>query len=878
VELITTHPSADFDGAASMVAARHLYPGAVLAFSGSTEEKVREFFATAPVTILSPAQVDMEQVRRVILCDTHTAERAGHFAALCRRVPVHAFDHHPLAPDEAPLEMADIDTVGATTTLMAERLAARGITPAPWEATLMALGIYEETGCLTFATTTPRDLKAALWALEHGADLGVVRRTLATELSLPQLELLDALAHGVEVRYLDGYKAGVAATHASGYVPEVAALANRLLAMEPMDCLVVLIGMEEKILLVARGSRTGVPLGDLAREFGGGGHPTAASAMLHGFTLVEAADAVWEALERLLVPLSRAADIMTADPVGVPRSTPLQEVGELLTRYGINAAPVLEPDGGLAGVITREAVQKAIAHQMPRMAAAEVMDTEPYTVTPDTPLREVRERMVERNQRFTPVLDGHRLVGCITRTDLLRTLHDDLRPQPEAAGPLPVRPAKMRGVDHLMRRHLPPAVHALLREIGDQGDRAGVRVFMAGGLVRDLLLGQENLDVDLVVEGDAIDFATRWAATCQGARVHSHARFGTATVTLERDGLPPRFKVDLATTRTEFYDHPSALPRVEHSSLKKDLYRRDFTINALAVALNREPFGTLIDYFGGQRDLKDRKVRVLHTLSLIDDPTRALRAVRFATRLDFRIGQQTEHLILGAARLGLYTRLSGKRLLTELRHLLTDRDPVRAVEELDRLEILAGIHPRLQGSEGLTLRMERARDAVSWYRLQFAGRALAVWQVYLLALAAPLSAGEQSALWERLKLAGRLSELWRRWGHLAESVATTLPADPQADPVAVHACLHGAPDEVLVHLMAASQQERVQTAVALYLSRLKTVRPALTGRDLQKLGIPEGPVYREILEGLLRARLEGRVEGKAEELEWVRHRGYTAPA
>jgi tRNA nucleotidyltransferase (CCA-adding enzyme) len=412
--LITTHPGADFDGAASMVAARHLYPGAVLAFSGAAEEKVRGFFAdhAGEVTVLNPKQVDLDAVTRLVLCDTHSPARAGRFAELAGKVPpipIDAFDHHP-AEAGAALEHAQVETVGATATLLTERLGAEGVEPAPWEATLLALGIYEETGNLTFATTTPRDAAAAAWLIARGADLNEVRTRLARELNLEQLEVLDRLAHQVEVRYLDGYKVGVAATHAGDYVPEVAGVANHLLGMDPMDALVVLVAMEGKVVLVARGTRTEIPLGDLAREFGGGGHATAASATLREGTLVEVAERVWEALGRLLLPLTRARQIMTPRPVTVAPDATLADAERTLTRYGVNALPVVE-GGILAGVITRETVQKGLFHQMADLPVADVMDADPYTADPDTPLGEVRDHMVERSQRFVPVVEGGRLAG-----------------------------------------------------------------------------------------------------------------------------------------------------------------------------------------------------------------------------------------------------------------------------------------------------------------------------------------------------------------------------------------------------------------------------------------------------------------------------------
>jgi tRNA nucleotidyltransferase (CCA-adding enzyme) len=870
--LITTHPGADFDGAASMVAARHLYPDAVLAFSGSSEEKVRAFFADHPeVRVLAPSQVDLREVTRLVLCDTHGASRAGHFADLARRVPVDVFDHHPPEPGDADHEgRRVIDRVGATTTLLVEALRKEGASVTAWEATLMALGVYEETGSLTFATTTARDATAAAWLIERGADLKEVRERLARELTLEELDLLDRLAHAVEVRYLDGYKVAVAAAYSERFVPEVAGIANRLLGIAAVDAVVALIQMEDKVLLVARGTRTELDLSGVARALGGGGHATAASAMVHGMTLLEAKDAAWRALDVTIAPIGRAATIMTRGPVTVDHEVPLAEVERTLTRYGINALPVMDGEHPV-GVVTRETVQKALFHGMAELPVADVMDAEPYQAAPDTPLREVQAHVVELGQRFVPVVEGGRLVGCITRTDLLRVMHEDLRPRrpPADTGV----GARHRNVAALVRRALPPPVCDLLMDLGREGAGAGMGVYMVGGIVRDLLLGRKNLDVDLVVEGDAIALARAWGQRA-GAHVHTHDRFGTATVAVALPGLEERFKVDLATARTEFYEYPSALPTVEHSSLKKDLQRRDFTINALAVALGPSDFGVLIDYFGGQRDLKDGRIRVLHTLSLMEDPTRALRAVRFATRFGFALGAQTEHLIKSAGKLGLYGRLSGKRLSTELRHLLSDLDPVGAVEALGRLGVLAGIDPAFGDGGAARPLLMRAAEAIAWFRHQFVDRPLTAWHVHLLALGRALDAERRAALRERLDLPGGLRGTWERWDDLPERAQRELPGDPEADPVAVYRCLAGAPPEFLVHLMAAADAPKVTRAVSLHLSRLADVRPILTGRDLQELGIDPGPLYKEILEALRDARLKGDVASRDDEVRWVRAAGW----
>ena len=230
-------------------------------------------------------------------------------------------------------------------------------------------------------------------------------------------------------------------------------------------------------------------------------------------------------------------------------------------------------------------------------------------------------------------------------------------------------------------------------------------LYAVGGFVRDLLLGQPNFDVDLVVEGDAIRLAQALAQRF-GGRVRSHRRFGTAkwilpeSLTLTNDdgttyaGSELPESLDFVTARTEFYEHPTALPTVERSSIKQDLHRRDFTINTLAVRLTPDHWGELLDFYGGRKDLADGMIRVLHSLSFVEDPTRILRAARFEQRFAFRIEPRTEELIAGA--LDLLDRVSAERVRHELELILAEAEPERALCRLGELNVLARLHPQLR--------------------------------------------------------------------------------------------------------------------------------------------------------------------------------------
>jgi tRNA nucleotidyltransferase (CCA-adding enzyme) len=387
-----------------------------------------------------------------------------------------------------------------------------------------------------------------------------------------------------------------------------------------------------------------------------------------------------------------------------------------------------------------------------------------------------------------------------------------------------------------------------------------------GGFVRDLLLGVENLDVDLVVEGDGIAFAEALSATA-GGTVRSHKKFGTAVLSLS-DG----FKVDVASARTEYYERPAALPTVEHGSIRMDLYRRDFTINALAVGLNATGYGRLLDFFGGSRDLKDGVIRVLHSLSFVEDPTRILRAARFAVRYGFTIARQSERLIRNAVRLGLLDKLSGARILAELRLIFQEARPAAVLKVLEGYGVPEAIHPRLRGGRAEQALLERVGEVLSWYRLLHRPQAPTAWLLYLLAWVSGCTPPEARSITRRLSLPpGRLTDLTAAltaYRGLRRQFAKDRPLTPGL----ITRLLADAPLEAVLLLMARPPAARVERAVSEYLTRYAAVRPLLTGNDLKALGIRPGPIYRDILNSLRYARLDGRLTSREDEEEFIRRR------
>jgi tRNA nucleotidyltransferase (CCA-adding enzyme) len=415
-----------------------------------------------------------------------------------------------------------------------------------------------------------------------------------------------------------------------------------------------------------------------------------------------------------------------------------------------------------------------------------------------------------------------------------------------------------------MMERLPARAFVLLETAGRLADHLNVSAYVVGGIVRDLLLGIGNLDLDLVVEGDGIAFA-RELARQVGGRVKAHERFGTAIVI-----LPDVGKLDVATARTEYYEYPTALPTVEHGSIKKDLYRRDFTINTLAICLNSRRFGELIDYYGGQRDLKDRAIRVLHSLSFVEDPTRVFRAIRFAQRFGFHLGKETLALIKGAVKMDLFHRLSGQRLLNELILLFSEPEPRHAVARMAELGLLRFIHPDLAWSSRMEGLLTAVEDAVRWYRLLYLDRKLDAWLVYFMALMEVLPPRAVSETVKRLGLSARDAGRIKAGHAVANATLRRLARRPPPKPSDVNRLLTGLADETLLLLMAKAKSDAVKRQVSAYLTTYQRTKPSLTGADLKALGLKPGPQFKKILDRLLEARLDGDVKSEAGERELVR--------
>lgn len=872
MEVITTHLNADFDAFASMVAAKKLYPDALVAFPGSQEKSLRDFFMESTLYILSierAKDIDLAQVRRLILVDTRQKTRIGRFATLTEsdNVEIHLYDHHPNSEDDAHGSVEVVREVGATVTILIGLLQERGIDINAEEATVLALGMYEDTGSFTFTSTTPEDLAAASWLVSRGANLNIVANMMTSEISTDQIQLLHELIEESETVNLGGIEVVVTSASSEGYVGDLAVLVHKFKDMENLDAIFAIVRMEDRVHLIGRSSVEEVNAGDIAAEFGGGGHATAASATVKNLSLFETREKLLKLLHEKVRPKRLAGEIMSRPVITVRPDQSIEEAAVSLSRYQVSSLPVVR-DGAVLGILHRHAVERAVQHGLQRALVMDYMNPGVIFVTPDEPIEKALQLTVEGRNRLVPVIEEGRLVGVISRSDLLE--HLKLPRSSDSSGPdeFPSGRSRAKSVRKLLDERLPRRVVELLRRAGEVASRRGEDVYLVGGAVRDLMLRNHNLDIDLVVEGEGIPFARELAREQEGTRVRCHEKFGTAVV-LFVDG----FKIDVATARHEYYSRPGALPTVETSSIKRDLYRRDFTINTMAVSLNPQSFGQVIDFFGGSRDIKEKVIRVLHNLAFVEDPTRIMRALRFSSRFGFAIGKHTLSLMKGAIKLKVFDKVEGKRLLNELIHTLNEKNPLSGLTLMSNLGIFQAIHPALSLPPRRADLVEAVTGILSWWKYLFVkGAKVDGWVVYLLALTDSLGDEDFEGVMNRFSLPlSQIAALIKEREDMRHALAVYAKGRvvKPSDHVTV---LRRFSNEALLFMMAKTSREETRKAISEYITTLRNVKPLLTGRALIAMGYEPGPIFTSILQELRNARLDGKVATEEEEIALVKRR------
>ncbi len=405
-----------------------------------------------------------------------------------------------------------------------------------------------------------------------------------------------------------------------------------------------------------------------------------------------------------------------------------------------------------------------------------------------------------------------------------------------------------------IEKKLPAELVSFIKQAGKLAAGKGEKAYLVGGAVRDLLLGESNLDIDLVVEGNAIALAQRLIDN-EPVKITIHHRFNTAKLQWHE------WSVDLTSARSESYARPGALPTVKPGNLGDDLFRRDFTINTMAVELNPEGYGRLIDLYNGQNDLNNKIIRILHQRSFIDDSTRIWRGLRYEQRLGFQMESETLKLL--RRDIPMLDTISGDRIRYELERVLKEQIPEKVFQHAEELGVLAKLNPALRGNGWLEDKFKQAR--------QISLPNQPPPSLYIALLTYHLADKEREQFISYLRLTKTLAQTLRDTSSIKAKLQQL--ADPKLNPSGIYHLLHGFSQQAITANLIASDSPTTRQDIQLYLDKLRYVKPVLTGNDLIKMGIPQSPRIKEILNKFLDARLDGKVKTKQDEEKLLKRLG-----
>jgi tRNA nucleotidyltransferase (CCA-adding enzyme) len=872
MKIALTHEQADFDAIASLLGA-HLTKGAIPVLPHRMNRNVRSFVDqySAELPYTTAKALAALPIESVLLVDTQSLITLKGMNKLTR---ITVIDHHAPRPNLDTAWETDLFELGACTTWFVEQIEQTGANLSPLQATLMLLGIYEDTGSLTYAGTSVRDVRAVAFLLEHGASLKMAHEFLYPPLSDDQRKLYDDLLANTRNLSINGLEVVISHAHAEEMRDEVSSTAHKLRDLLEPDALFLVISTQEGIRLVARSTTDQVDAAAVTGHFGGGGHRRAAAALIRreskGEQVDRAAllDQVYQELTAVLPmfvqPAISVGEIMSTRPSLLSPTQSVKEAATLMQRFGFEGFPVVE-DGRVVGLLTRRAVDRALAHKLERRVGS-LMEAGEVTIRPEQTLDELQTLMTHTGWGQIPVVDpvdGH-VIGIVTRTDLIRTLSG-------GAGA-----SSRQNLADKLENALPPPLLALVKAVAAEAAAQGMPMYLVGGFVRDLLLERPSLDLDFVLEGNAIPLADTLAQR-YGGKAISHRRFGTAkwqigsckaelAQALTHNGplnpgdLPDT--LDLISARTEFYDHPTALPIVERSSIQLDLHRRDFSINTLALRLDGAHYGDLYDYWGGLNDLKNGYIRVLHSISFVDDPTRLLRAVRFEQRFDFKIEQRTLQLMSEAHE--LMRQVSGDRIRHELNAILNEPKANAMLYRASELGLLKAISPYLRWDDqtnGMVNKIKSTQPEAFWGMPAGTGSYTLEQVLIYLAWFYCLPADHADAVARRLKLSGIIQKTIGEV-HQAKDRLEQLRDRRPSQFVKI---LQGASPVSLYVLHHLSEDVVVRQAIRDYVISWQKVKPYADGSTLRRRQITSGPIYRDILQTLREAWLDGQIHTRDEE-------------
>ncbi|MCK9329902.1 MAG: CBS domain-containing protein [Candidatus Cloacimonetes bacterium] len=859
MKLLVSHSSCDFDAFASMIACNVLFPDAKMCLVGDIDESVKKFLKDYQYkfSFLKEKSINFDDIESVIIVDNCRFDRLnkiGKFLAENKHIPIICFDHHPIEKKPENFLFYHYDKVGSCVTLLLRFIHERSLTIDPFTATIMSMGIYEDTGNFTNASTTSADFSAMAYLLSLGASLKTIKKYINHSFNSTQLKLMNRLLNSLETHIINGIEIFFFSINLNAQRHNISSLIQHIRQSEHIACLFCFVISKNKLTIIARSDYDFVPVDEVLLAFGGGGHPSSASVTLSDVVVEDIQKHIIKLLKFWIEKHGTVKDIMSKNLITVSEKTDLQTAMKILLSNNVGAL-VIENNNEIIGLITKKDITKLFLHKLSKVTVDKFMTPEPITVNPDMSIFVASQLMLDHDIGRLPVVSKNKLVGIISRRDILKA-------KQFTSKSTSFLESNFENVNSMLNDLTSDVVKNLIEKISLLSDSLKIKTYLIGGFVRDLLMGKKNIDIDIVVEGDAIKFAEAFKEKF-GNNYTAFSKFQTAIIE-----YPQIKKIDVASARSEVYHKPGNLPDVEASTIRNDMYRRDFTINSIAIQLNQNNKGLLIDYFHGRRDIQLGIVRVLHNLSFIDDPTRILRAVRFEQRFNFKLENKTLHLLRNSLELDSLSTVAVERLQQELIHSCNETVPQKFFYRLYELGILRKLNSNLSFDFQKSEYFEEIYNSIIWFNQSFVNESINKWVVYHLALTYDLSLRTKLKFVEQYKYPLILKKCMYEYHNFVEK--DIFKIELLIRPGLISEVLESYNIETLLFLSVIKKTGHIPEKIIKYLLNWRFVKPKLNGYDLIKLGVKPGSYMGNLLKELKINKIDGNLNSKDEELEYVK--------
>lgn len=865
MKIIVTHKNTDFDALSSLVAAHKLHTDAIPVIGYLQNKRVQQFISLHKDTfhLLSMKEVEWENVSDIIAVDFSELSRteAIDFIPDINKINWTVYDHHPEQKMDFSTVYAEVRETGSTAGMLVKHLQENDVKLSFLEATLLAIGIYSDTGNLTFPNTTPDDARAVAWLLENNADLNIVSEYTQLSLQDEQMELMNDVMSNATIEEYGKTKVLFSYHTVDRFIPDLAVIAHKMSDFYSSSMTFVAVKMQKWTYIIGRSSSSDYNVFDFMQDFEPKGHKQAAFCKVKLENPEEGIQKIKERIQYISDLKVTAQKIMSSPVRTISRDVSIENAQKLMVRYGHNGFVVTDGDI-VEGIISRRDIEKAYHHKLNQSPVKDFMSDVLVTIKPDTTFDQIEKLIIENNMGRFPVIDNGKLVGIVTRTDILKAIYNkevkELKDENIAVESS--EPKTDINIKEKMKAHFDDETYKFLINAGNLADEMGYKAYIVGGGVRDLIIDNKNdVDIDIVIEGNAINFAENLSKK-YGGYVISHEKYGTAKLHLKNQ------VIDLATARTEFYEYPAANPDVDFSSIKHDLYRRDFTINALAIHLNNDSFGQILDFFNGYKDINYKRIRILHNLSFIEDPNRIFRAVRLERKLNFTIGRLTADLAVKAMLTGKFDYFVNDRIKTELKKILSNRyRPVENIKRLYELKALNCISPLIDYNL-IEIKLKKLFRYINIFT-KYSEKNIEEWILYLALLLNEIKEEDKfEKVVAQFRFTNEQEKIVRMFKELPfELERFNWSEIPNSD---IYYFWKKYPLETIICAMSSINDRNIKKSIHKYYTVLKDIKLEIDGKYLiDKLGVAKGRKLGETLERLLLAKLNGEINTFSQEEE-----------